>query len=37
MSGLADVLGVDDSHWALSIERSDDVGGYVQVEVRHAR
>ena len=37
LDGLADVLGVDDRHWALSIERSDDVGGYVQVEVRHAR
>ena len=36
LDGLADVLGVDDRHWALSIERSDDVGGYVQVEVRHA-
>ena len=37
LDGLADVLGVDDKHWGLSITRADTVGGYVQVEVRHAR
>lgn len=36
LDGLADVLGVDDKHWGLSIARADTVGGYVQVEVRHA-
>lgn len=36
LDGLADVLGVDDKHWSLSIERAEIVGGYVQVEVRHA-
>ena len=37
LDGLADVLGVDDKHWGLSITRADTVGGYVQVEVHHAR
>lgn len=36
LDGLADVLGVDDRHWSLSIQRAEIVGGYVQVEVRHA-
>lgn len=31
LDGLADVLGVDDSRWSLSIARADAVGGYVQV------
>lgn len=34
LDGLADVLGVDDKHWSLSIERSDQIGGMVKVEVR---
>ena len=34
--GLADVLGVDDKHWSLSITRSDEIGGFVRVEVSHA-
>lgn len=35
LDGLADVLGVDDSLWSLTIAKSDQVGGYVQVEVSH--
>lgn len=35
LDGLADVLGVDDKHWSLSIDRADQIGGYVKVEVRH--
>ena len=31
LDGLADVLGVDDSRWSLSVARADSVGGYVQV------
>ena len=33
LDGLADVLGVDDRHWRLSIARADQVGGFVRVEV----
>lgn len=36
LDGLADVLGVDDKHWSLSIDRADAVGGYVAVEVSRA-
>lgn len=36
LDGLADVLGVDDKHWTLTISKSDQVGGMVKVEVRHA-
>lgn len=35
LDGLADVLGVDDRHWSLSIARAETVGGYVAVEVSH--
>ena len=35
LDGLADVLGVDDKHWSLSIARADEIGGFVRVEVRH--
>ena len=35
LDGLADVLGVDDKHWTLTISKADTVGGIVQVEVRH--
>lgn len=35
LDGLADVLGVDDKHWSLSIAKADQVGGMVKVEVRH--
>lgn len=33
LDGLADVIGVDDSRWTLEISKSDQVGGYVQVEI----
>ena len=33
LDGLADVLGVDDKHWSLSIQRGDTTGGKVIVEV----
>lgn len=33
LDGLADVLGVDDKHWSLSIRRGDTTGGKVLVEV----
>ncbi|WP_148237971.1 endodeoxyribonuclease RusA [Alicycliphilus denitrificans] len=36
LDGLADVLGVDDRHWSLSIARVEEIGGYVKVEVRRA-
>lgn len=36
LDGLADVLGVDDKHWTLTIGKADTVGGMVKVEVRHA-
>ena len=36
LDGLADVLGVDDKHWSLTISKSDEVGGLVRVEVAHA-
>lgn len=36
LDGLADVLGVDDKHWALAISKAEQVGGFVRVEVRHA-
>lgn len=36
LDGLADVLGVDDKHWTLTISKADEVGGMVRVEVRHA-
>lgn len=34
LDGLADVLGVDDSRWSLSIARAEQIGGMVKVEVR---
>ena len=33
LDGLADVLGVDDSRWTLEINKADQVGGCVQVEI----
>lgn len=36
LDGLADVLGVDDKHWSLGIERAEQIGGMVKVEVRYA-
>lgn len=34
LDGIAEVVGVDDRHWSLSIERSDDIGGFVEVLMR---
>jgi crossover junction endodeoxyribonuclease RusA len=31
LDGLADVLGVDDKHWSLSIQKAETVGGFVKV------
>jgi crossover junction endodeoxyribonuclease RusA len=33
LDGLADVLGVDDSNWELTIKKGGDVGGFVLVEI----
>lgn len=35
LDGLADAMGLDDRHWALSIERSDapKPGGFVEVTI----
>ena len=35
LDGLADVLGVDDKHWTLTISKADAIGGMVKVEVAH--
>lgn len=35
LDGLADVLGVDDKHWSLTLHKSDAIGGFVRVEVAH--
>lgn len=34
IDGLADVLGVDDSRWAMSFVMSPEIGGMVRVEVQ---
>ena len=36
LDGLADVLGVDDSRWALHISKAPGVGGYVRINVEVA-
>ncbi|HEY8879196.1 MAG TPA: hypothetical protein VIN03_16630 [Roseateles sp.] len=36
LDGLADVLGVDDRHWSLSLAVSKEIGGFVRIEVSHA-
>jgi crossover junction endodeoxyribonuclease RusA len=33
LDGLADVLGVDDSRWSLTIRKGETTGGFVRVEV----
>lgn len=33
LDGLADVLGVDDKNWTLTISKADAIGGMVKVEV----
>lgn len=35
LDGLADVLGVDDSRWGLTIQKAETIGGFVRVEVAH--
>jgi crossover junction endodeoxyribonuclease RusA len=34
LDGLADVLGVDDSRWSISIARAGEIGGFVKVDVQ---
>lgn len=34
LDGLADVLGVDDSNWSLSIAKAETIGGFVRVEIQ---
>jgi crossover junction endodeoxyribonuclease RusA len=34
LDGLADVLGVDDKHWSLTIQKAETIGGFVAVEVK---
>lgn len=31
LDGLADVLGVDDKHWTLTIAKADEIGGFVRI------
>lgn len=33
LDGLADVLGVDDSNWSLTISKGDGIGGMVKVQI----
>ena len=33
IDGLSDVLGVDDSRWAMTFARADEIGGYVRVNI----
>ena len=34
LDGLADVLGVDDKHWSLTIQKGEGIGGFVQIEIK---
>lgn len=34
LDGLADVLGVDDKHWSLTIQKGEGIGGMVKVRVQ---
>lgn len=36
LDGLADVLGVDDKYWSLTLHKADTIGGFVRVEVANA-
>ena len=36
LDGLADVLEVDDKDWSLSIQKADQVGGFVKVKISEA-
>ena len=33
LDGLADVIGVDDSKWSLTIKKADTIGGMVKVSI----
>ena len=33
LDGLADVLKVDDSRWSITIQKSETIGGFVQIEI----
>jgi crossover junction endodeoxyribonuclease RusA len=33
LDALADVIGVDDKHWSLSIRRADEIGGMVRISI----
>ena len=33
IDGLVDIFGVDDSKWESTIRKSEDIGGFVQVEI----
>lgn len=34
LDGLSDAIGVDDSKWTLTIEKAEEIGGYVKVEIK---
>jgi len=36
LDALADITGVDDRHWSLTIRRADEIGGMVRVSVEAA-
>lgn len=36
LDALADVLGVDDKHWSLSIRKADEIGGMVRITIKEA-
>lgn len=36
LDGLSDVLEVDDKHWSLSIQKANQVGGFVKVFIGEA-
>jgi crossover junction endodeoxyribonuclease RusA len=33
LDGLSDVIGVDDKNWSIHIEKSDNIGGFVDVKI----
>lgn len=33
LDGLSDALGVDDKHWAITIQKGDGIGGMVKVKI----
>jgi crossover junction endodeoxyribonuclease RusA len=35
LDGLADVLGVDDAHWTLTIAKAGEIGGMVRVRISY--